>query len=97
MAALATPTPIEVAIADAIASVKPPKGVVFDRFFFDSDHTGDPAIRVVFTLRGRKPSDEARMEALTDFRIAVRDKLWDIETETGRIPYVRFEGPRRSS
>jgi hypothetical protein len=93
MAALAQPTPLEALkaeIADAIASVPAPKGVRLDRFFFDNDHAGDPAIRVIFTLTRRGgPSDKERISTLTDFRIAVRDRLWDLQT--GRIPYVSFQ------
>jgi len=89
MAALAQPVPQEAEIAEVVAAVPAPKGVRLKRIFFDNDHAGDPAIRVIFTLTRRGPSDKARMSTLTDFRIAVRDRLWDLQT--GRIPYVRFQ------
>jgi len=92
MAAFAQPTPLEAlkeTVAHAIAEVPMPKGVRLERIFFDNDHAGDPAIRVIFALTRRGPSDEERMNVLTDFRIAVRDRLWDLQT--GYIPYVNFQ------
>ncbi len=79
-------------MASAIDSVPTPDGVRLQRFFFDSDHSGDPAIRVVFGVSKKIPLTKRRVTTLTQFRIAVGDALWKLSL--GPIPYVTFEDVR---
>jgi hypothetical protein len=88
MAALATPTPLEAIVEETVKSFTPPKGIRLHRVYFDEDHTGDPAIRVIFVVTRKIELTKQRVQELSDFRLAVADALWKLQTE--RIPYVRY-------
>ena len=75
-------------VEDAVRSVEVPKGVELRRIAFDNDFGGDPAIRVVYGITRRIALTKARVRELTDFKLAVGDRIWSLQT--GRIPYVTF-------
>jgi hypothetical protein len=88
MAALATPTPMEVAVEETVRSFMPPKGIRLHRVYFDEDHTGDPAIRVIYVVTRKVELTKQRVKELSDFRRSVASALWELQT--GRIPYVTY-------
>jgi hypothetical protein len=92
MAALAQPVPLESTIAEAVAAVSTPKGVRLKRIFFDHDHAGEPAIRVVFAVSVKIALTKPRVNELASFRRAVRDAISALGYEP--FPYVTFEDAR---
>jgi hypothetical protein len=88
MAALASPTPLNALVEETVKSFAPPKGVRLNRIFLDLDHTGDPAIRVNFCVSERIALTKPRVRELNDFRVAVWNAFWNLQS--GYIPYVRF-------
>lgn len=89
MAALAQSSSQEHVITETIRSVPAPDGVRLRRFFFDRDHTGDPAIRVIFGVSKKYDLTKQRLSELNQFRVNVGRALWNASED--RIPYVTFE------
>lgn len=92
MAALAQPVPLESTIADVIATIPAPKGVRLKRIFFDNDHAGEPAIRVVLAVSLKIKLTKTRVDELATYRRAVRDAIGTLGYEP--FPYVTLEDAR---
>jgi hypothetical protein len=92
MAALAQSVPQEAAIADVLASVPLPKGVRLLRFYFDSDWSGDPAIRVVYGVSKKIPLTKARVRDLVALSRAAADTIDTLHLD--RFTYVTFDDLR---
>ena len=91
-AALVAVSAQEELVKEALATVSLPKGVRLLRFFFDTDHTGDPAVRVVYgvskkvPLTARRGRELAALSQATSF--AIRD------TGIDRFAYTTFDDVR---
>ena len=92
MAALAQTVPLESTIAEVIATIPAPKGVRLKRIFFDDDHAGEPAIRIVLAVSAKIALTKSRVTELATFRRAVRDAFIALGYEP--FPYVSFEDAR---
>jgi hypothetical protein len=88
MAALAHPSPQEAVVEKEIRSLSMPKGVRLRTVSFDTDHSGDPAVYVVFTVSKQQGFGPARIRSLgvlRNFVFGVIDNL-----NLNRLCYVRF-------
>jgi len=92
MAAQTIPVPQEAAILDIVAMIPPPPGVRLKRVFFNMDHSGEPAIRVIFGVAKKFDLTEARVHELGEFQRAVRDAI--LEKGFDSFPYVTFGDAR---
>jgi len=88
MAAMAQLVPQEVAIREAVSSTPAPDGVRFQRLRFAEDHTGDPAVFVVYSLSEADKQLEERARALSAFRRAIVRSIWSLGLPF--FPYVEF-------
>jgi hypothetical protein len=69
MAALAQSVPQEAAVADLLGTLELPKGVRLRKVFFDTDWSGDPAIRIVFVNSLKYPLTKQRIDLLSDLMV----------------------------
>jgi hypothetical protein len=92
MAALAQPDLLEASIREIVDSIVPPKGVRLRRIYFDNDHSGDPAVYIVFAVSKKVPLTKPRIRSLSALSNAVTDPIWNMPSAP--IPYVRFEDVR---
>jgi hypothetical protein len=92
MAALATPTPQEAAVAEALSTVTPPKGVRLLRFALDTDWSGDPAVHVVYGVSKKIPLTKARVRDLVALSRAAADAVDKMQLD--RHTYVSFDDVR---
>jgi hypothetical protein len=88
MAALAQPVPQEAAVAEMVRSLTLPKGVRLKTTFFDVDHSGDPAVYVVFAVSKQYGLGPARIRSLTSLRERVLRAFDSLGLD--QLCYVRF-------
>jgi hypothetical protein len=88
MAAIAQPATREALVAEAVRSVSLPKGVRLKQIFFDTDHAGDLALRVIFSVSRKTPLTAARLRALAGLDRKVADAVRPLQL--GALTYVRF-------
>lgn len=79
-------------IKEALASVAIPKGVRLLRFFFDTDHTGDPAVRVVYGVSKRAFPSMVGGRDLSELSLATAIAIR--QTGIDRVPYTDFKDVR---
>jgi hypothetical protein len=92
MAALVQSTPQEALVADALATVSLPKGVRLLRFYFDSDWSGDPAVRVVYGVSKKIPLTKARVRDLVALMREAENAIDILHLD--RFAYVTFDDVR---
>jgi hypothetical protein len=92
MAALAQPVAQEALVEQAVRSIAIPEGIRLRRIVFDTDHSGDTAVYVMFGVSKKFELTPARVRKLGTLRRAVTDKI--DELNIGRLPYVVFEDAR---
>jgi len=88
MVALAQPIPQEVAVAEAVRSLPLPKGVRLKTISFDEDHSGDPAVYVIFAVSKQYGLGPARIRSLTALRESVLRAFDGLGLD--QLCYVRF-------
>ncbi|HEX4154151.1 MAG TPA: hypothetical protein VHY48_00935 [Acidobacteriaceae bacterium] len=88
MAALAQSVTREALVNEAVKSIPLPKGVKLSQIFFDSDHAGDLALRVIFSVSRKNPLTAARLRTLAKLDEKVADAVRPLQL--GALSYVRF-------
>ncbi len=89
MAALAQPVSQEAAVTDLLGTLELPKGIRLRRVFFDTDWSGDPAIRIVFVNSLKYPLTKQRIDLLSDVSLKaarIINRAW-----IDHFAYVTFE------
>ena len=89
MATVAQSVP-QVALVEELVKTAPlPKGVRLRRIFFNTDSTGDPAIRIVFVNSLSIPLTKPRVRILSSFGSKVREVVNAASGEY--FAYITFE------
>jgi hypothetical protein len=92
MAALAQPILPEVLIEEVVKAVPLPKGVRLRRIYYDTDHSGDPSVYIVFAVSKRLGLGPARIRSLGELQRHVTDAVDALHLD--QLSYVRFEDAR---
>ncbi len=79
-------------VREALETVRLPQGVRLLRFSLDTDHTGDPAVRVVYGVSRRFPLTAARGRELAALSRATADAV--LNGGVDRFAYTTFEDVR---
>ncbi len=76
-------------MAAAIARIAPPKGVRLRRIYFDTDHSGDPSVYIVYAVSKSLGLGPARIRSLGILQSQVTEVVDALHLD--RLSYVRFE------
>ena len=88
VAVLVYSSPQEAAVDRAVRALDLPKGVRLRSVSFDTDHSGDPAIYVSFSVSTQQGIGSASIRALGVLRQNVHDAMEQLYLD--RLCYIRF-------